>query len=70
VAKSINPVWQERFVFRRPSAGEREGLGRGDELSLSVKSGGTVIGKLVLDVAGLADRMGYIDPSGKQMTHW
>jgi len=28
------------------------------------------IGKTVLDVAGIADKMGYIDPSGKHITQW
>jgi len=70
VPKTVNPVWQEVFLFKHPAEGEREGLGRGDVLKVRVKSQGFEVGQVALDVASLADKMGYIDPQGKRLTLW
>ncbi|CAK9000533.1 Multiple C2 and transmembrane domain-containing protein 1 [Durusdinium trenchii] len=73
--RTLNPIWNQSFKFRKSVDVGREGLGRMDHVEIQVMGEETrgmdvPLGVVEFDMGVLLDRIGYVDKMGAEITDY
>ena len=73
--QTLQPVWGELFKFKKPMDGGDVGLTGRDQVTIEVYDYDEIgnddfMGKVVIDLSYVIDKMGYIDKAGSTHMEW